>query len=245
MQFSVIKNLIAAYLKQISLTPFTVNGVDTLAVAINNARRAAERLHDFKYAETTATLAIDSTGTAIGSATVSGGGTIKRIRHVSLPLTGGDYLPIEFMTEEDYISRIRRQTGRTAYVPLQTLAQCGVTFPNPVAYQLGQSIFLAPASQITFPITVKLDVVQFMPDYSGDTDHDFFLDQASEYLQWKAIVEGNKYWKEFVTRQEGNVGEPEEYAQAALASLLEWDASLSASTNTPQKTQIAQPAGGK
>lgn len=241
MQFSTLKSLVAGYLKQ-EVSDFTINGVDTLGVAINNARRAAERIHDFRYSETTASLSITANGASLTAATAVGWATlipIKRVRRVSLPLAGGDHLPIEFMTVDDYLARIRRQTGRTAYSPANTLAAQGVSFTNPVAYQQGQSLFLAPASQFTFPVTATLDVVQFLPDYSADTDHDFIMDEASEYLQWQAIVEGNKYWKEFVQRQEGNLQEPEEYAQMALASLIAWDESLSRSTNAAQKP--AQP----
>jgi hypothetical protein len=224
-----IKNLVAAYLKN-DTGKFIQNDVDLLLMAINNARRIAERLHDFKYSEDPVSLSISSSGGDISSL------SIKRVQRVLLPIAGGDYIPIEFMTNDEWLGRLRRQTGRTAYTPSQTLTQYGVSASNPVCYQQGQKLFLAPASQFTLPITVQLDAIKFQPDYTADTDTDFFVQYAPEYLQWKAIVEGNKYWKEFVSlRQEGNVEEPTQFADEALQSLLTWDQSLSLSTSTPQR----------
>lgn len=222
-----LKNLIAGYLKK-NPYDFLVNGVDTLLIAINNARRTAERLHDFKYSEASFILTLPSAsiGTMIPS-------SIKRVRRVQLPIAGGDYIPIEFMTQDEWLARLRRQAGRTTYDSSLTLAQYGISMENPVAYQRGQALFLVPASQFTFPINVKLDVVQFLQDYIDDTGEDFLTDNAPEYLQWQAIIESNKYWKEFVPRQEGGVEEPQQYADMAWQSLLEWDNSLSQSTSTP------------
>lgn len=321
MNIGELKNLVAGYLKR-KPYEFLVNDVDTLLIAINNARKTAERLHDFRYSESSVFLSIGSSGTNINSAyinssisvsgtlspnvtgtwnaqgtynsaaffttTVSsvvyflfftgsawqirpGGFTglngwnytttstdpsgvylatgtstgtatvtavtttvpVKRIRRVALPIAGGDYLPVEFMTDDEWLARVRRQTGRTAYTPASTLTQYGVSTVNPVAHQQAQSLFLVPASQFTFPVVSKLDVVRFMPDYLEDSDTDFFTDNAADYLQWRAMLEGNKYWKEMVPRTEGNVDEPQRFADEAFESLLSWDASLSQSTNTP------------
>lgn len=220
-----IKDTIASYLK-VKTYDFLVNDVDTLLIAINNARRTAERLHDFRYSEASVTLSIATGGTALAA-------TTKRVRRVSLPIAGGDYLPIEFMTYDEWLARLRRQTGRAAYLATNTLAQCGVSQVNPVAYQQGQSLFLVPASQFTFPVAAKLDTVQLQPDYVDDTSTDFFTVHAPEFLQFRAILEGNKYWKEFVPRQEGGLDEPQQLADEAFQALIEWDNSLSQSTSTP------------
>lgn len=325
MNIGSLKNLIAGYLKRVPYD-FLVNDVDTLLVAINNARRTAEKMHDFRYSETSVFLSIGAngaslaasyinstiavtgtlvpdvagswalagtrngapfftvtvstvvyflsftgsawqirpggftgsngwnltttstdpsgnyvaTGTSTGVAVVTAVGAtvdVKRVRRVSLPIAGGDYLPVEFMTQDAWLARVRQQTGRAVYTPANTLAQSGIYQINPVAYQQAQSLLLVPVAQYTFPIVSKLDVVQFMPDYTQDSDSDFFTENAPEYLQWAAICEGNKYWKDFVARQEGNLDEPKQNADEALQSLIAWDASLSESTSTPVSTQ--------
>jgi len=230
-----IKNLVAGLLHQVP-SAFVLNGVDTLLVAINNAKKTGERVRDFYYSQMPAYLSVASTGSAItGATTAAGSGSaviIKRIQSVQLAVSGG-YIPIEFMREDEYISRLRKQIGRTPYVAGNTLASYGISSENPIAYQQGQNLFLV-GTGITFPIIVKMDVVQWLPDYANDADTDFFTQFGATYLQWQAILEGNRYWQQFVTRQEGAVVEDSVTTSAnqALAAFLEWDDSISKGTSS-------------
>ena len=252
MDFKTLKNIVAGYMKQ-PPSAFIVGaivspayaGVDTLAIAINNARRSIEQLHDFQYSQAKAYLSLPALGASIidanDGASPPASVAIKRIRRVSLPLAGGDYTPVEFLESDEFVGRVRRQTGRQDYDATKTLAGTGVSFGNPLAYQLGSYVFLAPAAQFpgwtaspAVPVAAQLDVIRFMPDYTADAHHDFIMDNGAEYLQWKAILELNKYWKEFVPRQEGNLAEPEQNAMAAMASLIRWDESLTQSTSKPK-----------
>lgn len=188
-----------------------------------------------------------ATGTSTGTATVAAGTTaptIKRVTGVNLPITSPDYVPCEFLTAEEWQDRVRRQTGRTPYSPTATLTNIGVSSGNPVAYQDGQRIFLVPASQFTFPVVVSLRVYRFLPDYSADSDHDFFCDIAPEYLQWQAILEANKYFRRFIDKQESNVNEAavEAMAQEALQTLLLWDNDITKDTSTPAGETTVEPA---
>ena len=137
-----------------------------------------------------------------------------------------------------------RQAGRQDYDPAKTPAQYGFSASNPTAVQQGPTIFLFPATQFDYPLAgVSLDVVQFMPDYtktategvanSGLAYTDFFLEFAPDYIFWQSVVSANKLCFRFVARKEGNTGEPEDAAQAALSALIEWDNSLSRSTTSP------------
>lgn len=62
-----LKNSIAGFLGTTTST-FVVNGVDLLLQALNNARRTAERAHDFNYSQTNLLLSIASSGGSILSA---------------------------------------------------------------------------------------------------------------------------------------------------------------------------------
>lgn len=239
-----IKDAVAAYL-QTPLANFIINGIDILTLALNNARRTVERAHDFNYAQTNLNLVIPSTGADINSAVdlVSGDVVgIKRIQNVSLPVIGG-VLPCEFMSNDDWNARLRRQLGRMPYNANMNFRQLGVANENPVCYQQGQNLFLVPSTQFTFPITVQLSVVQWMPDYVNTTDTDFFVQYAPEYLQWQAMLEGNKLWEIFVERVEGKLTEAnlQTFAGAALGSLLEWDRSIGDGTSTPEPKPLPQP----
>jgi hypothetical protein len=312
----------------------TVNGVNLVALAINNAKRTAERSYDFYYCQTNGYLEITEggslvsqalpgitpslsvsggtpnpggtytiigaynglplwgatvssvvytifyNGTAwiltsggftptnywsyttastspIGTYTASGSNTgspfvigagssylsIKNIDNVLVPISGG-YVPIEFLTQETWQERIRQQIGRQPYTPGNTLAQYGFSLDNPVAVQQGQMLYLQLPTDFTFPITVQLDCSIFLPDYVADSDTDFFLQFAPEFIMWQGILECNKLTKFFVQRREGNLEEPnlEAFAQQAFQSLIEWDQSISQTTGTPARLRLTPPA---
>ena len=53
---------------------------------------------------------------------------------------------------------------------------------------------------------------------------DTWTTHASQYLMWGIIVHLNYYYKEFVLRQEGNLGSPEKLRDEALEAFVAWDA---------------------
>lgn len=237
-----IKQQMASYMgKQAvaDLNPSTDMGginIDLGLYALNTARRKFERAHDFKYAEINGALSITASGGLITAATGLGAGaTIKRVVDVELPIAGGDYIPIEFMTEDAWTARVRRQVGRQAYDPLATLASLGVSDENPIAYQQGQTIFLAPAAQFTFPVAARLNVVRFMADYTTDADQDFFCDYAPDALLWSGLLELNKLFRRYAPKQEGNISDEEIVAFAAESTqaLMKWDTETVRGTSTP------------
>lgn len=72
------------------------------------------------------------------------------------------------------------------------------------------------------------------PVLTGGTNAptDFFLDFASEFLMWRALLEMNFLWEQFVFRQEGALAPPEKQAAAAWQALLDWDAGLVATNSS-------------
>lgn len=172
------------------------------------------------------------TGTATAAATTSTIG-VKRVTSVQLPVASSGYQPIEFMTEDEWVARLRRQIGRQPYNASLTLTQLGVTANmNPVCYQQGQALFLDPSPGTTI---AQLNVTRWMPDYVT-SNTDFFTDYAPEALQWRAILECNKFWRRFVPKQTENVDEAEvqKLADDALQSLIAWDISTARGTSTPE-----------
>lgn len=215
---------------------FIINSFDMLAAAINDARQTIEKAWDFQWSQTDALLSIAATGGDISTATTltPSAISIKRVSDVLLPIGGSKYLPVEFLTNDNYLKRIRSQVGRQLYSSTATEDYYGIGETNATAVIQGKTISLTPASMFSFPVTAKLSVVQFMPDYSSDADHDFFLDIGAECIKWLAIVKLNRLSKNFsVMPAEGDVKEPMDLAQMAFEALVKWDISLNAGTSTP------------
>ena len=232
-----LKTFIAVYMGRATSADLTLNGLDTALIALNAARRKAEQAHDFKYSEQDVYLSITAAGGLLTACYPEVGLTdtivgVKRVQNVSLPVASSGYQPIEFMGNDEWIARTKRQIGRQPYDASKTLTQLGVTANlNPVCYQIGQTLFLDPAPGTT---TVQLGVVRWLPEYTV-SETDFFTDLAPEYLQWAAILECNKFWRRFVDKQESNIDEKAvtEMRDEALASLIAWDTSTARGTSTP------------
>lgn len=298
-------------------------GIDLGLLALNNARRAAENAHDFKYAETNVFLSIGTNGSPLSSSyvnssvtvtgtlspnvtgafalaglynnqpfytrtvssvvyflsysgtawTVTAGGFtigsdywilttartnpsgtyaahgaytgtltaaiataslgVKRVKYVSLPIASGDYEVIEFLTNDQFLSRVRMQTGRQSFNAIKTLSMLGATgLVNPLAYQNAQTIYLS-GQYATLPIVAQLSVVQWLPDYLTDTDSDFFTQYSPEYLQWQGLVELNNLYRRFAPKEGSiDVTEITGLAAAAMQQLLAWDMSTIRGTSS-------------
>ena len=238
MTIAELKTFIAVYMGRSTANDLILNGLDTALVALNSARRYLERAHNFKYAEVNVFLSIPPTGglLTLANSVVALNGTligVKSVSSVMLPVASSGYQPIEFMTEDEWVARTRRQIGRQPYDASKTLAQLGVTTNmNPVAYQQGQTLFLDPSPGT---VTAQLNITRWMPDYVTN-ETDFFTTYAPEALHWQAIIECNKFWRRFVPKQESNIdeGEVQKMADTALASLIAWDVSTTKNTSTPE-----------
>lgn len=186
------------------------------------------------------------TGTNTGTVTVTqntGTILIKRIVNVELLTADDDSIPIEFLTNDERNRRVRRAGGREAYNTAKTLAVIGNSQINPLAYQQGQIIQLDPPGGFTFPVTAKLSVVRFLPDYTTTADTDYFTQFAPDYLIWQGAIEINAIFRSFAQRQEGNVLPDfvKGMADSAFQKLLTWNASLVKSTSTPEQAPQMPP----
>lgn len=89
MLLSDIKSTAAAYHDKTS-ADFTVSGLDLFLVAANNARKAAERLHNFNNARIRGTISVPgSTGVSLATASIEG--QEITLTGVTTPATAGTY----------------------------------------------------------------------------------------------------------------------------------------------------------
>jgi hypothetical protein len=206
---------------------YTLNSVDLLLEGINAAKRRAQRLHDFELAKCSADLSVAvATGGSLANAKLHGTNTavtVKKVLDAFFPVNGSAR-PVRFVGRE---SQVKDSAER--YSTLSVQESPAWTFTDPWVVQFGDTLQLYPQSQTVWggaTITLYLDVVQWLPDYSGSVTSDFFLTYGSEYLFWQAVCECNHLVKEFVYRQEGNLTPPEKQAENAWLDLLNWNAGL-------------------
>lgn len=237
-----LKVAIAAYLGKEPLDFFYVadsESVDTLLVAINSAKKFAQQGYDFDKARTEVKADIGTTRTFTASSiTETGSATVvsvKRIERAYLRTSGGANIPIELMSKEEFNKRVLRAIGRQITLT-DSLSDLGFSSDIPVLAYQGDSYQLHDSSDTEGEdIELRLDVVRWMPDYSASVTSDFFLEHGWEYLQWQAMVDGNRLFKEFVPRTEGNLDEPKEKAGMALMALIAWDSGIPMAA-VPQKS---------
>lgn len=100
--FGTIKNAVVAYMQRSTASDFNINSnIDILNLAINNARRWAERARNFHYSELDLFLSIGAAGSSIDSAyadnAVTAAGTLSPNVAGSFALTG-TYNSLPFYT---------------------------------------------------------------------------------------------------------------------------------------------------
>lgn len=220
--------------------------VDLFLVAANNARKSAEKKHDFEYSRCTATLSIDGVnGGDLNDAVIAPAGFtgVRQILAVSTQRTNGVFVPVPFVSANVAIEHDRTEIELAKdYWPVER-------YPSDASFlymvgeanivQRGHMIYRFPrVSTVTpdqiNPLPLYLECYGWLRDYveadlqKNDTDPapDFLVDNGFDYLQWTIIIELNYKFHTFVPRQEGNVGSPERLQQQAWQDLTSWDTYL-------------------
>lgn len=223
----------------------TKGPVDLFLVAANNARKKAEKSHNFNEARCTAILDIDGvSGGALVDAVVSPTGVFSTVREI-LTISGlrnaGDFVPLDFTRPEVNQERDRYELELSdEFWPSnrypsdsQVLNRTG----NAALVLRGGSIYRFPQISGTAggePLTVYIEGYGWLNDYTetqldNDVDgaaEDFLIDHGFEFLQWEIIIELNYIFHTYVFRQEGNVGSPDKKRDEAWADLIRWDTYL-------------------
>lgn len=241
-----LKAVVAAY-HQKQITDLQIGPVDLFLIAANNARKRAEKLHDFEYCRLSATLNIDSvTGGDLSTAVITSPNAsifsgIREVVAVQGLRNNTVYVPMDFGRLSTMIERKREvydtlspywtewrypsdawmsnQPGSSAIVQRGTLL---LIFPQQINATEG-------------PFTAYLEAYGWLNPYTDadltvDPDvglpKDFLLDIGSSYMQWATIIEMNKLFSTYVPRQEGNVGVPLEEMAEAWRELMVWDSNM-------------------
>lgn len=209
--------------------------VDLLLLALNNARKVAERFHDFSICRKRGHFSYTGTATDWRSPTwFSGTGTARKIKlwyeRVSGTTGDGAYGGIDrslkAISQEQLAKLYAREDYRAA--PLES-SQRYIADSDP-AYGLdpllgqthvvieGNNFYLHPATTTTR--TVIVDAFFWFTDWSANTDTDWWTQQGAEFLILQAMVEANRLTQTFVGNFEGNLAPPIKEAQRALGELV-------------------------
>lgn len=225
-----LKATIAGYLGE-SVSEYSkgsgATAVDLLLVALNNARKKAERLHDFNAALVYAYLSIPA-GSEVAlsdAALVSNDATVS-IRAVK-----------QYYMYLNSIARPVRSIPKSLLSKLQKQYEYREPYPDPLAnrylsdndepfFSIGQPYVVTNGTSISFhpaqtnALVIRMDAYKWFDDYTADSNTDWFTIHAADYLMWQGIVEANHLTESFAYRQDGNLPPPEKHAERCLQEII-------------------------
>lgn len=233
MNIGQIRKAVAGYLQVPESELY--RGVDLLLMALNNARKTAERNHDWDCQRviviSTATNGVGSlNGNKLLGVTPDEFVNIKTAETFYLK-QGDALLPVKHSSRLHAANKARERfdrrsidyTGRYAKsIDLQMVTNYNgnLRLPNQVLLH-GSQYTMEPAPEGS--VDLAIDCYRWLEDYTANDDTDFFVEHGSDYLMWSAIVELNYLVQAFIPQTEGNLSPPEKMRDGAYASLLEHD----------------------
>ncbi len=247
MNLATLKATVAEYHEK-EITDLTRGEVDLFLVAANNARKKAEKRHDFKFCQLRATLVVDGVnGGALEDAEITPEDKFASIRQISSiggMTAGGRVVPLNFSSYEAAVEEDRTVFNAGGEWLDRTPADWEVeafagSFGGGIV-QRGDMLFRYPGGvNTTTDGLVYIEGTGWLLDYTDaqlaepEADpQDFFLEHGFEWLQWEIIMALNYKFQTFVPRQEGNVGSPQSLRDEAWRDLVVWDSYAVAANST-------------
>lgn len=168
---------------------------------------------------------------------------LKEIVAVSRQRPDGTYIPLDFARADIPIERDRTELefedSLFPYVRYPSDADIRTGGSSSSIIQRGSKLEIYPHfnDATATPLACRLEAIGWLPDYTASslslsTAPDYFFEHGAQYLQWAIIIELNQYFKTFVPRQEGNLGEPKAKMDAAWQDFLIWDSYMVDSNTT-------------
>jgi len=238
-----LKMLIASYLHKTDVTEFVKgtsgNQVDLLLVALNNARKQAEREHDFAACVKGGYYSVGASGANWATGITwwdAGSQKVRKVKNWYLRgtdgIAGGEYGTNTILRATDKDTLVKAQASLYYSSPGSldrypgTLAATATDWNDPLLGQNyviinGQRVSYHPAPTSTQVLPV--DACFWWPDWTADANDDWFTQNGEEYLMLQGIVECNKLLGVFVGNVEGNLPPPTKDLDRALAQLIATD----------------------
>lgn len=200
MTLAAFKDMVAGYMNR-TVASFNNGTTDFLLQAMNDARRAAQRGHDFELNRTEeAYLSTSSNGAnwMTGAKTTPSGATailMKRIdevwRYGTTTVAGGTAYPRTSAYDFSYSRALRRELPS---ISRQSLAYVeGTGSATTLAYANGPLLYITNANSATI---VKLVGIKFLDDLADGATPDIFLTYFTDWLKFATIGALNVYLKD-------------------------------------------------
>jgi hypothetical protein len=193
------KTVVAAYLNRTSAS-LVVNSQDLLLQAMNDARRAAQRMHMFELLRTDDCYLTTSSAGAnwtTGCVTTPGGGTALLMRRIDevwnygTATTPTTNYPRTTRIPFGYTGQFRRD------LPIadsqQIIVPQDYTISNRFAYAVGERLFVTNTGAAT---TYKILGIKWLDDLTGSENPDIFLTYYTDWFKYATLGALNVYLKD-------------------------------------------------
>lgn len=220
---STFKSILAAFANR-DQSLFQVGNppVDLLLTAMNNSIKWAQRTIDFELCRVNVDVSVDllngadlSTAVLHGSRVDDGTGTntltagtpvsVNKIERAFLPVNNTlSWQPCDFISRNSQVRQQQMVNDHYTYNISRSTEpyNLSVASPNPAVIRYGNTIYVWPGNNGnagpfagTNPITVGLDVVQWLPDFVNPTDTNFLMDNCQDWLMYRTLAELNFFLK--------------------------------------------------
>ncbi len=236
-----IKEVVCGYLQKTPTDFVKGSGateIDLLLLALNNARKTAERFHDFAACRKRGYFSVTDGAVSWQSPTwFSGTGTARKIKtwyeRVSGGSAAGAYGGVDRVMRKLTQEQVAKLYAREDYqeAPLWTTERYLSDAESPLARDplLGQNYIVTEGNNFYFypqSTTTKVIVVDaflWWPAWTSGTTTDWWTENADEFLIWQTMVEANRLPMIFVGNTEGNLPPPVKEANEALAKIVQAD----------------------
>jgi len=236
-----IKEVVAGYLHKTTTDFVKGSGateIDLLLLALNNARKTAERFYDFSICRKRGYFSVTNGATDWRSPTwFSDSGTARKIKtwyeRVSGGSAAGAYGGVDrvlrqltqeqvakLYAREDYLEAPLWSTERYLSDQDSPLARDPLLGQNYIVTE-GNNFYYYPQSATTKVIVV--DAFYHWPAWTTGTTTDWWTENAEEFLIWQTLVEANRLPMQFVGNTEGNLPPPTKEANEALTKLVQME----------------------
>lgn len=167
---------------------------------------------------------VEQTATVTGKARTPG---LRKLQGV-YQVVSGQITPVRWTTQQNLAEQKIRYEERNMYSSTidddRVIYSASTDESYRVAEIVKDTLFLHPAP--TADVSLQLTGWKWCDLITDVTDTNFFLDYGFDWLMWQTVIELNYITKQFVGRQEGNLGAPTALAKEAWEDLMIWDAGL-------------------
>lgn len=234
-----IKEVVAGYLHKPTTDFVKGSGateIDLLLLALNNARKTAERFYDFSICRKRGYFSVTNGASDWRNPTwFSGTGTARKVKtwyeRVSGGSAAGAYGGVDRVLRQLTQEQVAKLYAREDYLeaPLWSTERYLSDQESPLARDplLGQNYIVTEGNnfyyypQSTTTKVIVVDAFYHWPAWTTETTTDWWTKNAEEFLIWQTLVEANRLPMQFVGGSEGNLPPPTKEANEALAKLVQ------------------------